>query len=262
MNIKIINKLLTKSFSYINCINIYLIVQYFYGNILFMEQIGSIIKDIRKKNNLTQNEFASILGVTFQAVSKWENDKSIPDITILKDISNKFNVDLNYLISGKKVNINKKSFFKKNMIIITAIIFIIISVCVFLFFHKHNYEFKTLNGETKDIKVTGSITYDESKSSIYLNVDYNADDNQKYSYIKCTLYEKHQDILNVISEKEYLEKTPVSLKEYLKMISFVIDNYSPSCKYYKDSNLYLEISAKIDEEKSVTYKVPIKFNNC
>lgn len=227
-----------------------------------MEQIGSIIKDIRKKNNLTQNEFASILGVTFQAVSKWENDKSIPDITILKDISNKFNVDLNYLISGKKANINKKSFFKKNMIIITAIIFIIISVCVFLFFHKHNYEFKTLNGETKDIKVTGSITYDESKSSIYLNVDYNANDNQKYSYIKCTLYEKHQDILNVISEKEYLEKTPVSLKEYLKMISFVIDNYSPSCKYYKDSNLYLEISAKIDEEKSVTYKVPIKFNNC
>lgn len=227
-----------------------------------MEQIGSIIKDIRKKNNLTQNEFASILGVTFQAVSKWENDKSIPDITILKEISNKFNVDLNYLISGKKVNINKKSFFKKNMIIITVIIFIIISICLFLFFHKHNYEFKTLNGETKDIKVTGSITYDESKSSIYLNVDYNADDNQKYSYIKCTLYEKHQDILNVISEKEYLEKTPVSLKEYLKMISFVIDNYSPSCKYYKDSNLYLEISAKIDEEKSVTYKVPIKFNNC
>lgn len=227
-----------------------------------MEQIGSIIKDIRKQNNLTQNEFASILGVTFQAVSKWENDKSIPDITILKEISNKFNVDLNYLISGKKVNINKKSFFKKNMIIITVIIFIIISVCLFLFFHKHNYEFKTLNGETKDIKVTGSITYDESKSSIYLNVDYNADDTQKYSYIKCTLYEKHQDILNVISEKEYLEKTPVSLKEYLKMISFVIDNYSPSCKYYKDSNLYLEISAKIDEEKSVTYKVPIKFNNC
>ena len=227
-----------------------------------MEQIGSIIKDIRKKNNLTQNEFASILGVTFQAVSKWENDKSIPDITILKDISNKFNVDLNYLISGKKVNINKKSFFKKNMIIIIVIVFIIISVCVFLFFHKHNYEFKTLNGETKDIKVTGSITYDESKSSIYLNIDYNADDTQKYSYIKCTLYEKHQDILNVISEKEYLEKTPVSLKEYLKMISFVIDNYSPSCKYYKDSNLYLEISAKIDEEKSVTYKVPIKFNNC
>ena len=38
-----------------------------------------IIKDLRKKNNLTQSELASLLGVTFQAVSKWENDLSNPD---------------------------------------------------------------------------------------------------------------------------------------------------------------------------------------
>lgn len=227
-----------------------------------MEEIGSIIKDIRKKNNLTQNEFASILGVTYQAVSKWENEKSIPDIIILREISDKFNVDLNYLIAGKKGSTNKKSFSKKLVIMLAIIVPILICILVFLLFHRNNYEFKTLNGETKDIKVTGSITYDESKSSIYLNVDYNADDNQKYSYIKCTLYEKHQDILNVISEKEYNEYTPVSLKEYLKMISFVINDYSPSCKYYKDSSLFLEISAKIDDEKNVTYKIPIKFKNC
>lgn len=227
-----------------------------------MEEIGSIIKDIRKKNNLTQNEFASILGVTYQAVSKWENEKSIPDIIILREISDKFNVDLNYLIAGKKGSTNKKSFSKKLVIMLAIIVPILICILVFLLFHRNNYEFKTLNGETKDIKVTGSITYDESKSSIYLNVDYNADDNQKYSYIKCTLYEKHQDILNVISEKEYDEYTPVSLKEYLKMISFVINDYSPSCKYYKDSSLFLEISAKIDDEKNVTYKIPIKFKNC
>ena len=227
-----------------------------------MEEIGSIIKDIRKKNNLTQNEFASILGVTYQAVSKWENEKSIPDIIILREISDKFNVDLNYLIAGKKGSTNKKSFSKKLVIMLAIIVPILICILIFLLFHRNNYEFKTLNGETKDIKVTGSITYDESKSSIYLNVDYNADDNQKYSYIKCTLYEKHQDILNVISEKEYDEYTPVSLKEYLKMISFVINDYSPSCKYYKDSSLFLEISAKIDDEKNVTYKIPIKFKNC
>lgn len=238
-----------------------MIVQQFYGNIIFMEEIGSIIKDIRKKNNLTQNEFASILGVTYQAVSKWENGKSIPDIIILREISNKFNVDLNYLIAGKK-SVSKKHFSKKVVVTIAIIVSILVSLIVILLLHKNNYEFKTLNGETKDIKVTGSITYDEDKSSIYLNIDYNADDNQKYSYIKCTLYEKHQDILNVISEKEYDEYTPVSLKEYLKMISFVINDYSPSCKYYKDSSLFLEISAKIDEEKNVTYKVPIKFKNC
>ena len=61
-----------------------------------------IIKDLRKKNNLTQSELASLLGVTFQAVSKWENGKSIPDILLLKQISEKFNVDLDYLLSGKE----------------------------------------------------------------------------------------------------------------------------------------------------------------
>ena len=67
-----------------------------------MEEIGNVIKNIRKENNLTQSEFASILWVSSQAVSKWENGVSIPDISTLKEISNKFNVDLDYLITGKK----------------------------------------------------------------------------------------------------------------------------------------------------------------
>ncbi len=37
------------------------------------ELIGKFIKEIRKKNNLTQQEFATKYKVTYQAVSKWEN---------------------------------------------------------------------------------------------------------------------------------------------------------------------------------------------
>ena len=92
------------------------------------KSLGEALKVHRTQCKMTQEFVAETIGVSRQAVSKWENDKSIPDITILKDISNKFNVDLNYLISGKKVNINKKSFFKKNMIIITIIVFIIIGL--------------------------------------------------------------------------------------------------------------------------------------
>ena len=225
-----------------------------------MEEIGNVIKNIRKENNLTQSEFASILWVSSQAVSKWENGVSIPDISTLKEISNKFNVDLDYLITGKK-KINKNILSKKYLIII--LIFTLAIICIVLYtLHKHNYEFKTLNGQTKDINVSGSVTYDDNKSSIYLNVDYNANDENKYNYIKCTLYEKYEDILNIISEKIYDDSVKVSLKEYLKMISFVINDYSPSCKYFKDSTLYLEISAKIDDEKSVTYSIPITFENC
>ena len=56
------------------------------------EKIGNIIKELRKKNNLTQQNLADQLGVTYQAVSKWENGKNIPDIAILKEISKLYNI--------------------------------------------------------------------------------------------------------------------------------------------------------------------------
>lgn len=42
------------------------------------EKIGRLIKELRLKNNLTQQEFASEFGVTYQAVSKWETGLSFP----------------------------------------------------------------------------------------------------------------------------------------------------------------------------------------
>ena len=65
-------------------------------------QIGNFIKNLRKKNNLTQKQFADKLGVTYQAVSKWETGKSIPDIILLKEISKIFSVNINELLEGEK----------------------------------------------------------------------------------------------------------------------------------------------------------------
>ena len=45
--------------------------------------IGSIIASNRKRMALTQDALAQQLGVTNQAVSKWESDQSCPDITLL-----------------------------------------------------------------------------------------------------------------------------------------------------------------------------------
>ena len=51
------------------------------------EKIGKFIKKLRKENNLTQKDLADKYGVTYQAVSKWETGKNIPDISLLKEIS-------------------------------------------------------------------------------------------------------------------------------------------------------------------------------
>ncbi len=58
------------------------------------------IKTLRKENNLTQEQFASRLHVTRQAVSNWENNKNLPDIETLILISSEFHVSLDKLILG------------------------------------------------------------------------------------------------------------------------------------------------------------------
>ncbi len=54
--------------------------------------LGSRIAELRRKKNMTQEDLANALGVTPQAVSKWENDLSCPDITLLPDVARLFDV--------------------------------------------------------------------------------------------------------------------------------------------------------------------------
>ena len=73
------------------------------------QKIGEMILKIRKENHLTQQELANKLGVTYQAVSKWENGKNMPDLTILKHLCEEFNIDLNDFLSGKQKSSKKLS---------------------------------------------------------------------------------------------------------------------------------------------------------
>ena len=67
------------------------------------EKIANLIKTIREENNLTQKDLGDDLGVSAQAVSKWENGKNIPDIAILKEISDKYNIDINDLLDKENI---------------------------------------------------------------------------------------------------------------------------------------------------------------
>ena len=60
--------------------------------------IGTQILKIRNEKGLTQEGFGKIFHVTRQTVSNWENEKSYPDLQILIDISNRFDISLDVLI--------------------------------------------------------------------------------------------------------------------------------------------------------------------
>lgn len=64
--------------------------------------LGKRIAQIRRAKGIKQDELAEKLGVTPQAVSKWENDVSCPDISLLPRLAGLLGVTTDELLSGKK----------------------------------------------------------------------------------------------------------------------------------------------------------------
>ena len=64
--------------------------------------IGKNIAHLRKEKGLTQAEFGDLLGVSNQAVSKWESEMTMPDVMLLPQIAKVLGVDLNDLYGMKK----------------------------------------------------------------------------------------------------------------------------------------------------------------
>lgn len=66
--------------------------------------IGEFIAEMRKEKNLTQVELGDLLGVTNKTISRWENGNYLPDISIMQQICSVFDIGINELISGKKLD--------------------------------------------------------------------------------------------------------------------------------------------------------------
>ena len=62
-------------------------------------KIGEIIKKLRRERDVTQEKLADYLGISYQAVSKWENGTALPDITLVVPIANFFDVSADELFS-------------------------------------------------------------------------------------------------------------------------------------------------------------------
>lgn len=64
--------------------------------------LGSRISECRKRLGITQDQLAEHMNVSPQAVSKWENDLSCPDISLLPQLADYFNVTIDDLLRGNK----------------------------------------------------------------------------------------------------------------------------------------------------------------
>ena len=224
------------------------------------EKIGSLIKKVRKENNLTQQDFAKKYGVTYQAVSKWENGKNIPDIALLKEICGDYNIDINELLDNN-YKVKKKNIPLLILIGILAITFI----TIFLLITNKNesFHFKTLSSSCNNFTIKGTLAYNNNQSSIYIsNIDYcGGDDKIKYKKIECILYEKEKDNVTKLIKKNTSKESNITIEEYLKDFTFKINNYDRLCKTYSKNSLYLTIKATNNNDKVTTYDIPLTIND-
>lgn len=80
------------------------------------------IKELRKKHNLNQTEFAKIAGVSQRCISSYENEETYPDMETLKKIANHFHVTIDELVGNEvQYQLNKFDFTEKQLELIEII---------------------------------------------------------------------------------------------------------------------------------------------
>ena len=72
------------------------------GNINESKKIGSFLKELRKEIGITQEEFAEKLDVSSRTISRWETGTNMPDISLLVNIAEIFNVSISEIINGER----------------------------------------------------------------------------------------------------------------------------------------------------------------
>lgn len=68
---------------------------------------GENLVSLRKRKSVSQEQLAEVLGLTRQTVSKWELNQSTPDLQYIVQMSEYFNVSLDYLIKGKETTLTE-----------------------------------------------------------------------------------------------------------------------------------------------------------
>lgn len=67
------------------------------------EKIGKFIAELRKEKNMTQVDLANKLGITDRAISKWENGRGMPDLSLLLPLCEALEISVNELLSGERL---------------------------------------------------------------------------------------------------------------------------------------------------------------
>ena len=144
------------------------------------KRIGAFIAQCRREKNLTQMQLAGLLGITSQAVSKWENGLSVPDSSMLVSLAEELDISVSTLLGevvqeeslnegnlksiSEKLEIINLQLIKRSEMRMRTIRYFFISVCtiivtVFIAFAAINSEYLTWNFNNLELAVAGTFLH-------------------------------------------------------------------------------------------------------
>ena len=80
------------------------------------EKIGKFLKELRKQKGLTQEQIAEKFNVSNRTISRWENGHNMPDLDILIEISDYYEVDLREILNGERKSGNMDKEMKETLL--------------------------------------------------------------------------------------------------------------------------------------------------
>lgn len=216
-----------------------------------MNNIGQIIKELRKRNGLTQSKLAEIIHVSDKTVSKWELGLSVPESDILMKLSEYFNVSVEDLIKGNKKILITNDIKKKRIIVgILICLIFILSILLFNSYYKRKNDVYVLSGND-DYSLSGLIYNTSKKQVIELNglstkLDFGNDLTQEITII----LKSNNTIINSL---EFDNETPLStVNDYLSKFDLSL---SGKTDYYLLTSQINDLSLVIEYIKNGTLQI-------
>lgn len=225
------------------------------------EKIGRFIAECRKENKLTQEQLAEKLGVTDRAISKWENGRGMPDLSLMKPLCKELGITVNDLLSGEKID--KKDYqdkFEENIL------------------NTISYTDKKINKIKKVFRITIiCILLFVIAVVMMFTIDMNRIRNNKpvvfstWGYSYAPVIDLHEEEIEIAIKDYLLDKTDnepthhdnekgfISFRTYLleekeKNLHYNVYTWVLEEKYYLENN-----EIKKDSGSSIPYKFVVKY---
>ena len=243
------------------------------------EKSGKFISKLRKEKGMTQEQLAEKVGVSINAVSKWERGISFPDVSLYKKICKELNISIEELINGEKDNSDEakeKAIIKtlkekekikhtsKLILVMISIIFVIIILGT-VYYNKNlkvnlvndsDYLYEEVINFIREKEFKGNPDSKEKDFNVFYSYHgFGIEEKNNYKYVYLWIFNQSY----YIEKEEYGGSLAISSGASIPIKAIFKDNKLQDIQYPKDGNRYIS-SIKEMFPGIIEYQV-LNFNN-